>query len=736
MNETLESPRRLPGTVLISLLPGITGGLILGFTTVFFAVSLASLIFAGLPAEYLARGLAMALITGGISITLMALFSSVTGVIASVQDSPAVLLAVGIASLTTTVSQPETLLATITSLVFLTTLLTGIFLFLPGRFRLGNLVRYVPYPVIGGFLAGMGWLLVHGALGTMTNIPLTLAALPQYAESGHLLQWVPGVLFGLILFVGVRAFRHSLTLPGLLLPGFVVFYGVLLLTGTSLDDATRLGLLTGSVGSADWQPLPVTALLASDYPALLNQAGQVLAIILLALVHLLLNISALELLLETDVDLNRELRLIGLINMVNALAGGLVSYHSLTMTSLGQRIGVRDRFAGVIAGACSLLVLTFSAGVLMYVPRPLVGGLLFYLGLTLLNEWVIVARRRFNRQDYLVILVILLVIAFQGFLTGVVVGVALLIASFVVNYSRASIFHHVLTGAETRSKVERTSHFQRALAKMGQQIYIIELQGFMFFGTASALLDQIRQRALQNGANPLTYVIVDFRRVTGLDSSVAFSFIKAKNLAKTHKFTLVLTHLTPDMQDELMRNGLMTDEVVRVYPDLDHGLEWCEEQLLLRSQVTKMHVPATLMMQLGDLGLKRDEVRRLQAYLERVQFAPGEVLIREQTPADELYFVEVGQVSVYIQADSDKPIRLQTLSLGTVVGELGFFLKTPRTASVIADEKTIAHRLTSEAVERMKQADADLAIAFHQLMLQFVAERLVHANREVVALTR
>lgn len=733
MDETVK-PTRL--TTAFALLPALTAGLVIGFTAVFFAISMASLVFVAAPAVYLARGIAMMLVTAGGSMIIGALFSSLTGVIISVQDNPAVLLGVAIASIAGAATTPEVFIATVASLIFVTTLLTGIFLYVLGKFELGGLVRYMPYPVIGGFLAGMGWLLVRGSLSTMTGQVLSLETVQIYLQPEHLIQWLPGIGAGLALFIGTRLVRHYLTMPGLLLSGIALFFVVLLLTGTSTTEAMQRGLLMGDLGRAEWQPLPLQGLLEADHLSLLAQVGSIMTIMLLAVIHLLLNISALELMLETDVDLNHELRLLGLVNMFNALAGGTIAYHSLGHTTLGQHLGVRTRWSGIVAGLCCLGVMALSGSLLMYVPRPLVGGVLFFLGLSLLHEWLIRGSQRFNRADFTVVLAILVVIALWGFLVGVAVGLTLMVLIFLINYSRTNIFSHVMTGAERRSKVERPSHSQRALTQLGDHIYILELQGFIFFGTANTLLDQLRRRARQADEKPLWYVVIDFRRVTGLDSSIAFSFIKASHLAKTHGFTLVLTDLAATMQQELVRNGLTLNEQVLVFPDLDHGLEWCEEQLLLRTQITKMRVPTLLVNQLHELGLSKDDARRLKEYLVRVQFESGETLIHQDSEASDMYFIEIGQVSVYMNTIYGPPVRLQTLSIGTVMGELGFYLNNRRTASVVADLHTTAYRLDHAMLEQMQAKDPDLAIAFHKLMVQFVAERLVHANQEVAALTR
>src|SRR6266487_278427 len=76
-------------------------------------------------------------------------------------------------------SRQIALSATVGAAIVLTTLATAATFLLLGQFRRGSLVRYLPYPVIGGFLAGTGWLLVLGGLGVMTTVPAQLGDLPS-----------------------------------------------------------------------------------------------------------------------------------------------------------------------------------------------------------------------------------------------------------------------------------------------------------------------------------------------------------------------------------------------------------------------------------------------------------------------------------------------------------------------------------------------------------------------------
>ena len=175
------------------LFPSLTIGFVFGVETAMLSVAFALMIFSGDLASQLTIGITVFFLGGCIHALVSALGSSHIGMLSSVQDSPTVILAVIITAMLAGMPQAsvETKLYTALAAIILTSLLTGLICLLLGRFKLGNLVSYIPYPVIGGFLAGTGWLLVKGSFGVMTDFSLTLPNLPRLLQPDQLLLWLP-----------------------------------------------------------------------------------------------------------------------------------------------------------------------------------------------------------------------------------------------------------------------------------------------------------------------------------------------------------------------------------------------------------------------------------------------------------------------------------------------------------------------------------------------------------------
>ena len=701
---------------------GALSGGVGGLTEVFFAISFASLIFSGPLASNLPLGIGAALFSGAVIIIVSSLINSAPGMIASVQDSTTVILALIAANLTAGFPGPDGALGTVLAGIGIATLLSGVTMLALGYFKLGRLVRYIPYPVVGGFLAGTGLLLVQGSIGVMADYELTWQNLGALLQPGQLALWLPGVVCALTLFSGLRKIKHWLAMPALLLGLIGAFYLGLLISGISLTEARQMGLLMEGMSEIRWQPLSPAVLAAVDWRLLLRQSGNLGGLLVISLVSLLLNATGLEVVMGKEANLDRELRASGLANVLSGLGGGLVGYHAASLTTLNLRIGGRGRLPGVVTGLVPALTLIGGAALLSYFPTPLAGGFLLMVGLDFLDEWILQGRRRFTPVEYAVVLVIMGAIFFTDFLIGVGLGLAIMIAIFVVRYSQVEVVEYMLDGSQIRSNIERPAVQRRALARQGGRILILKLGGYIFFGTAHKMLEQARARLSDPNRPAVGYLLLDLQRVSGMDSSAGLSFGKIVQLAEEGGMALAWSGAGEGLQRRL--DAMFEELASRLprFPDLDRGLEWCEEQLLEELGLEAAAPAAGLREQLAQLGMATAAAERLMAFLERAPLEAGEYLMRQGEPADEMFFIESGRVSVYLEKAGGAASRLRTLNPGSTAGEVGLYLGQPRTASVRADRPSMAYRLSRESLQRLEGEAPETAAAFHALMARLLSE--------------
>jgi SulP family sulfate permease len=178
----------------------------------------------------------------------------------------------------------------------------------------------------------------------------------------------------------------------------------------------------------------------------------------------------------------------------------------------------------------------------------------------------------------------------------------------------------------------------------------------------------------------------------------------------------------------------MNEEWVRFFINLDYGMEWSEASLLFDEGSPSLIRAGSLRAQLKKILHSDEEKDRFMSYLEKVEVLEYHIVIRRGDPPDSMYFIDSGQLTTRLEIPNGKFIRLQTQGGGTMVGEMGLFLKQSRTATVIADQPSVLYCLTLEAYQRMMQDDPGLAFHLHQWIGSVLSIRLAENNHTLEGL--
>ena len=316
------------------LIPTLAASLVSCAVGVMISVSFVALIFCGDLNRYVPVGIGIVLFSMIALRVVTSLLSSFPGIIADVDTLPSAILAVIVTSISHSMpacATPTETFLTIACAIALTSVLTGLFLLVLGQFKVGELIRSIPYPVIGGFLAGTGWLLVEGAIQVMTDVSINISNLAFLCEQKNLIQWLPGFIFAILLLGISRRWNHSLILPVSLGGAIALFYGCLLVTGIPMAEARTQGWLLGLFPEESlWQPLRFSTLTQANWMVILDQINNMTTIMVFSAPLILLAASGLELVTERHIDLNRELITAGFTNIASGLGGGMVGYHTVS----------------------------------------------------------------------------------------------------------------------------------------------------------------------------------------------------------------------------------------------------------------------------------------------------------------------------------------------------------------------------------------------------------------------
>ena len=189
-------------------------GLVIGAVEVVVAASFAGLVFSGLLKRYIADGVGLYVTAAAVTLALLAWRAGSRGVVGSLQAAtPAILTVLATPVALNAFGSGARDFITVVLATMVITVVAGITSVVLGIRRRGDLVRFVPYPVVGGFLAGVGWLLVSGGVAVTVNESPFLLPITDLFSRDALARWVPAVVLGGLLLVSQRVVRRPLTVP-------------------------------------------------------------------------------------------------------------------------------------------------------------------------------------------------------------------------------------------------------------------------------------------------------------------------------------------------------------------------------------------------------------------------------------------------------------------------------------------------------------------------------------------
>ncbi len=687
--------------------------LAVGAFTITLNLSVAAIIYHGDLARFLDRGVALTLL-GTVPMALVGTFVlGYRGTICSPQDAPAIVLSLAVAGFAALPA--ERAFATTVALVVLTSVASGLSAWLLGRLRLGFVARFIPYPVLGGFLAATGYLLVAGGLGIAVAAPVDIGNLAVLFAPGNPVRWVPWAVGAAAMTLLLRRYPNPLMMPLGLVAAIAVFYLALGLSGVPIAEARAHGLLLGPFPAGGflpalrgWQPLAI------EWRAVAGQAPAILAIVGLTCATALLSGSALEVVTGERIDPDRELRGIGLCNLAGALGGAPVGYHVLSATLIARRTGSEGRANGLIAAAASLLALVLGAQVIAALPVGLFALLVLVIGFSMLIEALVDHRSSLQPADYAIVLIIPVVTALTGFLWGVAVGILAAALFFVLAFARVDLVRLETTAARMRSRVERSDADQAWLEQQGRQAVIYVLAGYVFFGTAHRLVSRI-EAALERDPRP-RFVLIDGARVRGLDVSAARAFGQLAAICGARGTVLMLTGLDPVALRLLgVQEG---GNPPRLMARLEDALEEVEAALIAAAP-SQETIP-----DLVEELRRRHPQSDVPGYFERVSVPADTEVIAQGASSDFLLVLEAGMLRAEVIPAAGAPVVVARCLPGALIGEIGLYAEIPRTARVVSEEPSVFLRLDAEALARMQGADPALLADLHRSIAGRLARRL------------
>lgn len=620
-------------------------------------------------------------------------------------------------------------------------LVSGIVQFCFGALRLGNLIKYVPYPVVSGFMNGIAIILIYEQLAPLIGAGHHISLSELFSNPSVVQPYTLAV--GLItigaVFLSKRLVRAiPSSLVGLAV-GTAVFYAFKMFGGI-----TSLGPVIGNF-NFQW-PKPDIFLNLYGLFGDINIADLLPRILITGLV--LGSIGALESLLSsvaadnftgTRHNSNRELMGQGVGNLMNSLFSALPSAGSELHNMANYRAGGRTRLSSLVCGLLILGIVIALGSIIGKIPLAVIAGIIVSVGLGLFDKWTLDLVRNLRRTreqqkriiaNLAVTLAVAVITVCVNLVVAVIIGIAIASGLFVVRMGR-SIVKRKYAGDQIHSKKVRSSKNNLLLKERGKGIIVYELRGPLFFGSADNLAMEI-----EGALNHYTYCILDMKRVNEIDSTGAKILGQiSKKVDESGKYMLI-SYLAdnPSLSEILKAMGVYKKLPQNCFfPDTDTALEWAEDNVLTQS-IDLARALGGIQLEQMDIFLDftPEEIHALKQKLIFKSFKKGEIILREGDKDRHLFFLTKGSVSVRIHLpESDRYKRLITYSAGVTFGEMAFLDGRPRSADVCVDQDSETYLLSPEEYIVLQKEAPEIAVKLIRNIALDMSERLRIRTNEV-----
>ncbi len=738
MTSDTRSPRFVVGD--------LSGGFASAVVSITGNVAAGVIAFAPLGPEYAGRGILAGMLSSIVAGLMAALFGGAPGMIAGPKATTSMAFAALLSSLLATTRfdlADPTSANLLLSLAFGAVLISGSVQILLGAFRVGALVKFMPYPVVAGIRNTTAILLIYGQLWTFLGVPRqSMASL--LGDLGQI-QPATAAVAGATAIVAWKGGRF-LGKPAV--PVVALVLGTLLYYAFAMGgDGVRLGPTLGELPSVIPSPQYLTsvpsALLDGDNLALLAAViSGALAIAVLDSISALITLVTYQSIADRRFDANNQLVGQGIGSAVGAFFGGLSTSGILARAAVNHSTGGRTRASGVVNALGVFVLVVALARPLALLPKAAIAGLIMVIAAGLFDRWSFgqikeaLRSEAEQRKDNVLAVGQMAFVVLVGVVVNLVAavgaGVALSVLVFVAQMSRSPI-RRLRTGATVRSAKQRSDALVELLAREGHRIAVIEIDGTVFFGSADALATKAEELA-DDGAE---FVLLDMKRASGVDATgfkvLGQTFGRLRSRGATLAFGYVEAGtVNTEIAEDLALNGVPE---ARMFPTTDAALEYFEEGLLLKLAADEGHPSGWTVADFAEeWGMTPEEGAVLDSYVEPRRLDAGEFVFREGDTGRSMYFLSRGNADVSIPIPGGVRRRLATFTPGTVFGEMALLDGLPRAAGVQATGPLDVFELGHESFTRLKAEAPTVAVKIQTAIGRILGQRLRGANALILEL--
>jgi len=730
--------------VSVSWIDDLWGGLAAMLVALPSSIAFGVLVYSAIGNEYVGAG-ALAGIIGAAALGVIApIFGRTSGLISAPCAPAAAVLSALVVGLVGDVQGFTP--ADVLSLMALTVIFSALLQVLYGVIGGGRLIKFVPYPVVSGYMSGVGVIIALGQIPKLFGLDKG-TPLIKGLVSPELWRW-QGLVVGLItIAVMITTPKITRKVPAAILGllGGVIAYFILALFSSGLMELQGNPLIIGPIKAS-----------GSFFGAVADRLTSLLSLNLLSIQTILVPALTLSVLLSIDTlktcvvldaltrsrhKSDRELIGQGIGNMVSFLTGGIPGAGTMGPTLINVTSGGRTPRSGIIEGVLVVMTLLLLGRLFAWVPIGALAGILLVISYRMFDWRNMLRLLRYpaGRLDFAVIAFVILVAVTVDLIAASGVGIALAILLFIRDQIRGSVIRRKRGLDQVSSKTSRLDAEREVLNEHGDEAVFCELQGNLFFGTTDQLFTQ-----LETDLRTKRYILLDMRRVQSMDYTAAHLFEQMQVQLEERSGRLLFTGMATGLHDQrdferyLAQLGVVRQGGggVMVSETLDSALEWMEDRILEAYNIAQEDSAQPFELKDFELFRKFDEktMRGLAACVTEMSVPQGQKVVSQGDPGDKIYLVRRGSVRILLPLKGGTPYHLATIGQGDFFGELSFIDGSIRSADVEAKVQTDLYVLSRSRLNEQSHSDPVFGVQVFARLALAIAKRLRHTDAELQGL--
>ena len=622
-------------------------------------------------------------------------------------------------------------------LVAITALLAALLQIAYGLIGGGKLIKFIPFPVVSGYLSAVGVLIALGQIPKILGLPKD-TPLWDGILSPSLWRW-ESLVIGLvtILFMALAPLVTD-KLPSAILGlfGGIATYFIIAIFSPHLlileGNTLVIGLIHSSGSFIDMTLMRFKSFALLDISAFKMVIVPALTLSVLLSIDTLKTCVGLDNITRNRHKSDRELIGQGLANLTAFVAGGMPGAGTMGPTLVNVTSGAKTYRAGLMEGVFVIFVLLLMSQLIAWVPIGALAGILLVIAWRMFDQNMFrLLTYKAGRLDFTVIAAVIIVALMDDLIAASGMGIALSILLFIRDQINTSVVRSRHDLSQRHSKTRRLPSEREILKSHGQQGVLCELQGNLFFGTTDQLFTY-----LENDLKQSRYVLFDLRRVRSIDYTAVHLFeqMQAQLHDKGGQLLFCGMPTTQDFMGYLHKQGLIQPEgQVMVSDTLDGALEWIENQIL--EQALHKNEAVIQPLEASEFHLFKDfdeqTMRALVGCLKERSLESGEKLFASGDIGGELFLVRKGSIKVILPLGGGSYHHLATIGRGDYFGELSFLDGQSRSADVLAKESTLLYVMSRAEFDEKSKTDAYLSTKVFSRLATVIAERLREADSEL-----